>query len=174
MAYVYVTPRVDVACLNCGVVTSKGKYSARKPGRKSFCGWWCRTDYVRRQIREDQPKEATCIQCEKTKASKYFGSIPSGKLRTRCRNCIYENDRFRGLQRRYGADQAWIEATLLTQDGKCGVCKEQLTRPHVDHNHKTGALRGLLCLNCNAGIGQMKERADILRAAADYLDRNGG
>jgi hypothetical protein len=41
----------------------------------------------------------------------------------------------------------------------------------VDHNHKTGVIRGLLCKTCNVGIGYLKDSPLLLMAAADYLSR---
>jgi len=42
----------------------------------------------------------------------------------------------------------------------------------VDHCHSTGKVRGLLCSNCNRGIGMLQERVDILQNAIDYLKEN--
>jgi Recombination endonuclease VII len=39
------------------------------------------------------------------------------------------------------------------QEGKCAICKEPMERPNLDHNHKTGKIRGLLCPRCNLGLG---------------------
>ena len=57
---------------------------------------------------------------------------------------------------------------LRNQGGVCAICQ---TAPaaHVDHDHATGAVRALLCFNCNGGLGQFKDDPTALRAAADYV-----
>lgn len=66
------------------------------------------------------------------------------------------------------------------QGGLCAIChkpekeidkKTGLPRPlHVDHNHVTNEVRGLLCGECNKGIGSLKENPTILRNAAEYIE----
>lgn len=65
---------------------------------------------------------------------------------------------------------------LAAQDGKCAICGA--TESHkqgkavalaVDHNHKTGELRDLICLNCNLALGRFEDDPKRLRAAAAYL-----
>ena len=57
---------------------------------------------------------------------------------------------------------------LAEQGGVCAICKVA-PAAHVDHDHATGAVRALLCFNCNGGLGQFKDDPDLLRAAADYV-----
>lgn len=64
---------------------------------------------------------------------------------------------------------------LERQGGRCAICDGEpngnRSRLHVDHDHLTNEFRGLLCTNCNPGLGYFKDRPDLLRAAADYLER---
>ena len=77
-------------------------------------------------------------------------------------------------RRAYGISEELYLKTLERQKGKCAICGT--TEPggrgrfHVDHDHKSGAVRKLLCKSCNYGLGNFKDRPDILRLAADYLD----
>ena len=61
----------------------------------------------------------------------------------------------------------------LNASGVCHICGDPLTTPHVDHCHTTGLVRGILCNNCNTGIGMFRDNPELLRAAIDYLQRNG-
>lgn len=63
---------------------------------------------------------------------------------------------------------------LGVQNGLCKICGmiNDGKSLCVDHCHKTGKIRGLLCANCNSGIGMMKDSPDILRNAIDYLVNN--
>ena len=75
------------------------------------------------------------------------------------------------LRRRYGISAADADAMFDAQGGLCAICQ---TAPavHVDHDHETGAVRALLCFNCNGGLGQFRDDPDLLRAAADYVEEH--
>ena len=69
------------------------------------------------------------------------------------------------LQRRYGISAAEADAMLADQGGMCAICGAA-PAAHVDHDHATGAVRQLLCFNCNGGLGQFQDDPERLRAAA--------
>ena len=84
-------------------------------------------------------------------------------------------------QRKTGCTQEQYDALYAAQDGKCALCGDSTPGRFVgngkaqdfcaDHDHETGRIRGLLCGNCNAGIGHLQDNSTLLRKAADYLDR---
>ena len=57
--------------------------------------------------------------------------------------------------------------------GKCDICTKGITGKdmHLDHDHKTGVLRGWLCMHCNTGLGKFQDNPDLLRKALSYLER---
>lgn len=61
---------------------------------------------------------------------------------------------------------------IEAQNGICLICGDELVRPHVDHDHKTGNVRGILCFNCNGGLGKFKDDMSLLLSAVLYLDRS--
>ena len=60
---------------------------------------------------------------------------------------------------------------VLRQLGRCPGCRRQLRHPHIDHNHYTGAVRGLLCNPCNLALGHAKDMTLTLTRLASYLKR---
>lgn len=67
------------------------------------------------------------------------------------------------------------EALLAHQKGLCAICREpgkgRWGKLCIDHDHKTGKVRGLLCSDCNLGIGKLKDDVKLVRRAAAYLGR---
>ena len=81
--------------------------------------------------------------------------------------------RAENLRRRYGITLADFERQLWLQGGRCAICNASHTASplHVDHDHDTSALRGLLCTACNVGLGQFHDDVELLEAATHYLRR---
>ena len=81
-------------------------------------------------------------------------------------------DRKSYLKRKYGMTIDQYDAMLKAQGGGCFIC----TRPpredislHVDHDHSTGKVRGILCFRCNNALADFQENTQLLRKAVDYL-----
>jgi DNA-directed RNA polymerase subunit RPC12/RpoP len=85
------------------------------------------------------------------------------------------------LKRRYNITPQEYETKLASQDYKCAICGKdasdnkrggKLDPLHIDHCHKTKQIRGLLCHQCNSGLGQFKDNIDTLQKAIDYLHKH--
>lgn len=84
------------------------------------------------------------------------------------------------IKRKYGIDAETYHAMEKAQNGKCAICRQPETaktrygrtrKLDVDHHHRTGDVRGLLCNACNTGLGKFKDSPEILFAALHYLFR---
>jgi hypothetical protein len=73
------------------------------------------------------------------------------------------------LKRRYGLTEDDVNQLIAQQGGVCAVCRTGKPQ-HVDHCHRTGKVRGVLCFNCNGGLGQFKDDIDRLINAIAYLE----
>lgn len=76
----------------------------------------------------------------------------------------------RNQVRAYGITPEQYTAMAEAQSGRCAICSIKPNRElDIDHCHKTGKVRGLLCSNCNKAIGSFKDNTDILMSAIRYL-----
>lgn len=73
--------------------------------------------------------------------------------------------------RKYGLTAEDFDALVIAQSGLCAICDDQLERAHIDHCHVEGHVRGILCGNCNRGLGMFKDDPTLLERAAEYLRR---
>jgi hypothetical protein len=98
-------------------------------------------------------------------------STTTDGLAFQCKTCVSAKDRGSHLARTYGLSVADIDRMLAAQHGVCAICH---TAPaiHVDHDHRTGSVRGMLCFRCNAALGQFDDDPLVLRRAARYLERS--
>jgi Recombination endonuclease VII len=81
---------------------------------------------------------------------------------------LYGGTRHYHLKRRYGIGADDFDALVVQQGGVCAICGKEAPE-HVDHSHDTGAVRGILCFNCNGGLGQFRDSVDALVNAVAYL-----
>jgi hypothetical protein len=90
--------------------------------------------------------------------------------RGECRACYRSNK----LKYRYGIDQTDYNIMSRQHFDRCAICGTHASTQthgvlHVDHDHATGAIRGLLCGKCNRGLGYFNDNTDMLKNAALYL-----
>ncbi|MFI0446134.1 endonuclease VII domain-containing protein [Actinomadura sp. 6N118] len=125
-----------------------------------------------------------CPQCQETKPLEDFGRNRSKKsgLTAYCRPChtavmseikqrTHGSERNYLLKLRYGITEQDVERMAAQQGGLCAICLSSAAK-HVDHDHKTGKVRGLLCFSCNGALGQFGDDSRRMRAAAAYLERH--
>jgi len=132
--------------------------------------------------------------CTKCKVEKSFDEFPVftdkgvKKYRTRCKVCKNEEQKERYRQNpdthrsylyktKYGITIEDYDKLLALQGGKCAICASTdpngQGRFHIDHNHETGKVRGLLCHRCNTGLGLFSDNPEILVKALQYLYTKG-
>lgn len=128
-----------------------------------------------------------CASCREVKDLDDFHRAANGPQgrHSWCKPCCRErrtpahraNAERYNLQRRantYGITVEELKGLIAAQDGRCAICSKPCVSGRqlaVDHNHETGQVRGLLCANCNRGIGLLQDSADNARSAAEYLTR---
>lgn len=107
--------------------------------------------------------ENTHIYSSKNKNGKYY-TYRICKLCRLTRNSTWK------LSKKYGITVEDYRETFERQGKACAIClRTEFTRLDVDHDHASGKFRGLLCINCNLGIGLLREDTDIIQRAVKYL-----
>lgn len=82
-----------------------------------------------------------------------------------------ETIRNRKIKKIYGITQEEYRAICDAQEYKCAICQETPSVLVIDHDHSTGKVRGLLCRQCNSGIGMLKDDIVIVENAFRYLEK---
>lgn len=132
------------------------KEDAQKQGLKRyFTGLLCKNGHLEERFVSTRQ----CMQCSRDKAKAYAKTDKS------------RNNR---LNKTYGLTLSDLDTAT-----HCEICKVELIRRGqagdavcVDHDHKTGKVRGILCNNCNRGLGMFKDNPDTISKAITYLERS--
>lgn len=100
----------------------------------------------------------------------HFAKRLCKKCYGRCHN-TYPGQRKRRLMKAYGMTEQQYFAIVAAQGGGCAICGRRAGKKHlvVDHDHKTGKVRGILCSPCNVGLGNFQEMESRLDSAINYL-----
>ena len=130
----------------------------------------------------------TCTKCGLSHALNAYSRYKykgEDRTRARCNNCRSEDQKARYKEnpsvhrgylykQKYGLTLEQYDQMVVAQNGVCLVCGTDSPMGHhkrfvVDHNHTTGEIRGLLCSNCNLGLGCFSDNPNFLLKAAQYL-----
>lgn len=165
------------------------KNNARKDGHQNICKNCC-LEYNRKRLNQTPRRVVKdgfkyCLKCKQ--------ELPLNKFSTRVSRYDFVNDSCEGCMKEYrtkigveGGRARYIRSTyglswedytnlFIKQQGKCGICNKDIflaagdvnQTAHVDHNHTNGKVRGLLCGNCNKGIGYLNDDVKVMQCAID-------
>ena len=81
------------------------------------------------------------------------------------------NSKRASLRKNYDLSLEDVENILQKQNYRCAVCEKILSKFFIDHNHKTGKVRGILCFNCNTALGKFEDNPELLAKAIIYLSK---
>lgn len=118
-----------------------------------------------------------CQVCSDMLPLEQFHRNPTSKdgHRSTCKKCRVSVSRWAALEAKYKLTREGFYALLGAQGGRCAICSKDLPKGTavVDHCHESGKVRGLLCGQCNTGIGLLGDgrRLDIFDAAKRYLSQ---
>lgn len=122
-------------------------------------------DFCRKKKSKDG-RNTQCKKCDAERFQKYKEANPE-KVRESWRKAANKRNHTRRLET-YGLSHGEYDELLEKCGGKCEICREE-DATCIDHDHDTGEVRGLLCNNCNTGIGMLKDSPAILESAIAYL-----
>ena len=116
---------------------------------------------INRRRREKYANDKEYRESQKSKAKEWQESNPAKRKAQRLK--------------KFGIDLETYNSMLIKQNNKCLICgysdmKSPIHFPVVDHCHITGMVRGLLCMNCNTGLGSFKDNIEFLKSAIIYLE----
>lgn len=125
-------------------------------------------DRLRSKVDDGPKNRFRCARCDEPREVILRGPVGSS---TWCISCVVR----RSLPGRLTARARRYVELLKRQPNVCAICggkPKELMGLHVDHCHTLGHDRGLLCMNCNVGLGFFGDNPARLREAAQYLERN--
>ena len=125
------------------------------------------TEFSKKKHREKWGFYSYCNTCKQKKHKDYYRNNEE-KCKLLARN--------RDLKK-YGITLEDQERMLIEQEGKCKICGREILlfgeskhrTAHVDHDHSTGKVRGLLCQECNTRLGKFRDNTEYLANAIKYL-----
>lgn len=177
-----ITPKVvktEWKCSNCDIVKPISNFRLQRNG---YYDTWCRPccakwqsnwrkthreqhNAAKKRYKERHPEYAQkCID----RAKRWYEQN---------REHVKQRSRAWRLKDEFGITASEYDELLQKQNGVCAICRKENNRKgqrlHVDHEHTLGKVRGLLCNNCNLGLGYLQDSPDILLVASEYVRNHG-
>lgn len=158
--------RYLVKCACGWSAVAKGKRGARSAyhQHRTTVPWRCRCGEANPERRAENKSTALCKTCI-TNRAKRFALKEHGRWVRQKRDSHF--------RRKFGITVVEYDRLLAAQGGGCAICgklqAESEKTFHVDHDHATGKVRGILCGGCNFMLGQVRDDPAILRTAIAYL-----
>ena len=155
-------------CTRCGVIKPRSDFYKGRPD--------CKPCHKERQriLRSDPQRRAENVRrvqaWRKANPERYLEYQRVYKEKNR--EQIQRANRKRHLKKQYGLSLPEYEALIEYQAGLCAICRTPEDGGlHIDHDHNTGSIRGLLCGRCNKALGLLDDDPQKFRAAELYLLR---
>ena len=150
-----------IKCTKCLEIKSENNFvndKSKKNNKKSHCKS-CVNLYFRQRYEKDP-------EGQRNKSREY-----RKKLRTEFPEKLKESQRKSALKKHYNLTLEEYNLKLQEQNGVCEICKTPPNKKQlaVDHCHKTGKIRKLLCANCNTALGLLYDDVNIITSLRNYI-----
>jgi hypothetical protein len=169
-------------CTRCKIERPIGQYSkdkSKKSGLRPYCKTCVKKRYnAEREKHKTYSKRHYAENREKYRTySKRHYEYNREKHKTYSKNYyLNEKNKYKVAtntrRRKYGISEDEFCRLVNQQNNCCGICSKKFDyTPSVDHCHRTGEIRGILCNRCNTGLGQFSDSPELLENAIKYLHR---
>lgn len=145
-------------CSNCGQV--KTVESFYRKSAKTTRGWFWDSHCIECRNLYSKDYAAGNRERRNSRLKKWRKNNPDGARQV---------DRSKHYRRAYGITVEEADRMKSQNDGKCYICNKATTRLNIDHCHKTGIVRGVLCSACNLFIARINDDPEVAQRMVDYL-----
>lgn len=160
-------------CKHCGITKPLDEFyrdNAGQDGRRPECKE-CTSARRKAWYRANRDREISRVRAWQQENKDQYN-----ERQRRYREMHPDRDWSGYLKRKFGMTVDEYDAFLVAHGGRCAICGHEPaegTRLHLDHDHESKAVRGMLCVRCNNGLGQFQEDPALLERAVDYLQVEG-
>lgn len=162
----------------CPTCKTRERYKTHSYCKECERAYYRKAYQVEKSAKPAKPKKVygKCARCASdgpfyASDKSYCKACRRAAANTAHRQDLSKAWRRRHLLNNYGLTPEIFEAMRQERNDCCDICSKRMTKPCVDHCHKEGHVRGLLCSQCNTAIGLLQDDPRILRTALEYVSR---